>query len=40
MGHKKIVPVEESFTLHATLGITEAKRESRILEGKCLRNRP
>ena len=33
-------PVDENFTLHATLGITEQERESRILEGKCLGNRP
>jgi hypothetical protein len=38
--HERQQPVDENFTVHARLGVTEELCESRILEGKCLGNRP
>src|SRR5271155_4109410 len=32
--------VDENSMLHANLGVTEEQSKSRILEGKCLGNRP
>ncbi len=38
--HERQQPVEENHSLRATLSVTEEICESRILEGKCLGNRP
>jgi hypothetical protein len=39
-GPRNTQPVDENFALHATLSVIEEKCKSRILEGKCLGNRP